>query len=101
MDRPWTDPGPNMIARTHVGPVKFSTDQTSDRRPTVRTIYGPRVDPAWTPHGPMGGALEMDCTGEAMRGPRMDPAWTREWRTRDRVRGVDLAWTQHGPRMDP
>ena len=32
------------------------------------------MDPTWTPHGPVGGAPEMDYTGEAMP---VDLAWTR------------------------
>ena len=39
----------------------------------MKAMRGPRMDPAWTPHGPVGGAPEMDYTGEAMRGPGMDP----------------------------
>ncbi|KAK3268808.1 hypothetical protein CYMTET_22715 [Cymbomonas tetramitiformis] len=108
LDRPRADPGPTpdrpWTKHDRSDPGWTSTDQTSDRRPTVRTIYGPRVDPAWTPHGPMGGALEMDCTGEAMRGPRMDLAWTREWRTQDGGGAPEIDCAKKamcGPRMDP
>jgi len=81
--------------------------------PMVRHSYGSmrRMDPAWTPHGPIGiiawtsreplGYHHMDptWTGKGHMGPmvrhsygsmrRMDLAWTRR---------ESITWTQHGPR---
>jgi hypothetical protein len=60
----------------------------------MKAMRGPRMDPAWTPHGPVGGAPEMDYTGEAMRGPGMDP-----WGGAPEMGCVVKA--MRGPRMDP
>jgi len=57
-------------------------------------MRGPRMDPAWTPHGPVGGAPEMDYTGEAMRGPGMDPWGGAPEMDYTGRRCVDLAWTR-------
>ena len=60
----------------------------------MKAMRGPLMDPAWTPHGPVGGAPEMDYTGEAMRGPRMDP-----WGGAPEMGCAKKA--MRGPRMDP